>query len=427
MYILKEYFEIILNNMLLSISLFTLIFLIYLFLYKRFLFGIFDPLFFTMLGQASSTFSIAIMYMYNLINKYYLWNYFFNEILLYLGFFLGYKINNKLKYYTSINQRYNNKIEFITIYYIFTFIYILFQLLSFKLFGLGIFLETSRLDMYQGYGYINRILNATAIPSMILIMIKLFYYKEKNIYDKLLIALLFFAALTSGSKSAILPFLITSFISIYIINIYTNNMYSKNIKNFKKFIPVLIIFILIAVFFINADKSFFGILSRIFSRFLISGDIYMLGYHENIFNNFHSMSALNYIFAGIIPVINKFGFNIDTALPIGTQIFHYYVDTQQTLGPNARYNYLFFFLFGYIGSLLFSFLLGFIISYSRFKKISIIHPVSIFIQIFVILKLPGAISDLPYTIYQIFNFLLLFLPIYFLTLAMKYIILKRFN
>lgn len=409
-----EFLEFVFLNIIIIIPLFAIIVYAYYKILKKFIYGWLDPLFLGVIFLSASTLDVIILFLNKTISIYYLSSYLFTEVAMILGISLFYYKNiNEEKF---IRRNRVNEIMFLIFYYIYSIIFVLSQIIAFRIVGFGLFSKGSRLDLYAGIGQLNRLIDATTLVVIILIFLKFFYYKKRNIVDYIILVTILIIMILSGSKSAFIILFQTLFIVSHTINkIEPNIKIKKFLLKTKRYIPVIALILIFIYYIISIDKSVIGIITSLTSRIFKSGDIFILGYDDSVIDSLIKADPITYLFGGNNSVLNKIGFDIKNPPSIGAQVFNYYVKTSQNMGPNPRHNYLGLVLFGYAGSMLFSFIVGAFIGFTRCKDIKKINFISLFLKIYFIIMAPIALTDATLLIYNIFNFLLVFLPVFLIS------------
>jgi len=108
-------------------------------------------------------------------------------------------------------------------------------------------------------------------------------------------------------------------------------------------------------------------------RLIHSGDAYFYGYPNDVLKSIKPASGFNALFSDILGMFRIIDWD-KLPPPFGMTLYRYhYPLTEIMSGANARHNIYGLFYFGYMGSILFSFILGLLVSFFRnflFRNIS---------------------------------------------------------
>jgi oligosaccharide repeat unit polymerase len=402
--------------------LYVLFSIIILLFFRKYLTSIFDPIIFILLAISSS---LAISCE----------NYFFVYVLISsLAFFLSfYFVGNPLPSKKIIVYE-NNDLNLLLIFtYIYFFLYIIINLYLFWTSGIPLFTKNPTLNkviMYNdGLGFIRRI-NFSSNFLTICIFLSFILSKEKKIFFIMLLINVIITVI-SGSKSGLLYII---FIVWYIIqndflwtstNLYLRKMIKSTIKYL--FITSIIIFIAISIIESkNEDSSpFFSILFRLMEF----GDVmiyYSVDYVRDYFSHLGIIDYFRYELNGIFGMLR-----LDNYLePIGYQLVKAYWNKDNLfngaiLGPNALFFVKGHIFFGYIGGVIYSFLIGFTVAFAR-KKIlnSQIKNIFIFaLSTYLFFTLPVFLKEFSLAFSMCVDLIIFFSPIFLISLLIN----ERFN
>lgn len=422
----NEFSQLLTNNL----SLFFLCLFIsvigYFFIFKKFYISIIDPLafqtFFSMFGCSV----VFFLYLTSSIKPLFLISYLSTQIAFFFGL-LYFKSLSKKDVLSSIKKVFFlNEIFFVYAFFILTsFFYVSIQLLSYKLVGIPL-LMGKHVDVYShtgGLGSLGRFIDVLK-PVSIYLLIYFLFNKTSSFafklykYVFLFFVLLFFAL--SGSKGDFMT--IAFYLFIYIIlNGNQYNKYFTNIKNYERLVIVVGMFFAFGTILLtNEGYSLSSAFDTFIFRLVASGDTYHFAYVNNNIhhiNGEHPFLALFGDFLATIRLIPR----TDVPEPMGYTLFKIFYPDIGVAGPNARHNVFGYVYFGLIGSVLFSFLLGFFISFFRNKMFFVLRKNLIgqifFAVIYVILS--GAEGDPPATFSGIEMFLLIFPILIFITIPLS--------
>lgn len=369
-----EFYDVVLNNISLFISLLFFSLLIHYIIFRSLLKSILDPYF---LAVISSVFCLTVVYLLYFTSNisFYL---FMSYNLTQFGFILGmftfkHKINiNKKKNF--INEKNNNSL---VAFYFFSSVYIISQCLIYKLKGIPLFME-SRLETFSsggGAGVLGRISDVSSIFSLyaFFLVIKMDKFRISEIPKYLILLLIFITFFLSGSKSSFL--IVFSVFWCYILFTQIKGgdylVYFRLIKKNMKWI--ILFSILISSFIIylqsntnNASDYTLNPFLALCLRFVHSGDIFWYAYPDNVYLKIPSnqwIAALLHDTFGLLRIQDWS--NLPEAIGITLKDIHHPSDVLQ--GPNARHNVFGLIYYGFFGSIFFSYSLGVFLSFVRNK------------------------------------------------------------
>jgi len=121
--------------------------------------------------------------------------------------------------------------------------------------------------------------------------------------------------------------------------------------------------IAIVMISVGADAS--SAIQQVGLRLMSSGDIFLLGYYDDVMDSIQESSFLKYAFyPGWGTILKNLGFEIIPPEPIGVDVFAYY-SGRRTSGANGRYNYLAYHFFGLWGGIVYALIIGLLLGYLR--------------------------------------------------------------
>jgi len=299
-----------------------------------------------------------------------------SEVLFLFGFLFHF--NRELKINHPITIVNETKI-YIRLFYIFFGLFLIFDLFTFKYFGIPLFLDY-RMALYSnsgGFGIIARFLP--------LFKIYCIYYSLNEIivnrkYSKLIIILIFIIdGILWGSKSGFIQI-----VFVYSFIIIKNEAYKISYKVYLV-LGSLILLIGISGLLIT-NHSLEQSLVTFFYRFIASGDIYYYSYPDQLYKYVNIPDKVMYLpsfFLAPARLMNYLPYK-SAGIQIYNIIHPYYIDA--VTGPNPRMPIISYILFGWYGLIL-SFLAGRFISFFRriikyfFFNSLLLYPLYIYIMI----------------------------------------------
>jgi hypothetical protein len=349
----------------LTISIFSLL---YIFLFKKQLWGIFDPLFIPSVMMGGVAYCIYYMYIKKTVDFKYIHSFLITEISLIIGMVFSYSISYKKKSFLIDDTVYHvTSKNFINIMlYISAIFYIVTQIIVFIKIGFVLFMnDSNHVSAFDGQGPIRALLSGSRSTFILVLFYKYFCYKISFV-DKLLLLFYFISVCLGGSKSAILPPIVYFFTMNYCL--YKMGVV-KRIKIKLLILVPLFIFPIVIIMIQNMSINIEFVLFLLIGRIIGSGDIFVMGYNDNVINSLVGDSFFYYVFyPGFGSILKNLGFPLTPPIVLGSQIYKYYYGIG-TAGPNARHNYLGLFFLGPYLSIFFSFFCGTVIGFVRGKII----------------------------------------------------------
>lgn len=418
-----------LPNALTFFSIFTLVFIFFVFWFRRNIYSWLDPFLLAILYSATGLTTVIFLFVTNNISD----NYFIQTLLSQFMLMIGYKalsrnergLSRKDEIVISVPR---SSGSLTTVFVVSSIFFIFAQLCTYILLGIPLLME-NRLMVYQsgGYGVLGRIIDVTIVISFYTFMDMKLRYRSKrlgNIYGYLYIIFLIVSLILNGSKSGILNLVFIVGIFCYInklkFNISLVQKYSKISK--RLFIAAILsmLIILMTNYGVFSDGNYsriYDLVGVIFMRVFNSGDIYVLSYPNdalfNIQNNFNGFVAL---FKDMLATFRLIATE-EMPPPLGNVAFNIYSNTAIG-GANARQSLFGYYYFGFSGSLLFSFILGMIMSFFRhvLPRMKKPTPLSMAVVCYFILNYSFLDIDPSYQFSKITNFLIVLPLILLLTM-----------
>jgi oligosaccharide repeat unit polymerase len=346
-----------------------LVFAVLFLIYKKYIFSIFDPLFFFLITQA---FSIVLAFL-QIKDIGYLLNFICCQIFFTIGFIL---INPKRKIVTIVDDSNidwrKNELKFWTYFTIVGFILIFIaNLYLISKQGLIILKDdptTDKVGTFEtggGIGAVRRI-NWGLMTLVSLSALYLYVKIKKKIFLIILIFCMLFS-IAGGSKSSLLLFITI----IALLGLFSTFQYStvfKRINNLK--IPILILGLLSAIF-ILIGKSSSGIEDALLGlgvRFLYFGDVILYYYDDQSVNHFQKLNSIDFFRYEFNPLLGLLRIS-DYLNPIGNDMVVYSFSHGEKLdvatGPNLPFYVKGHMFFGAFGAVLYSFIVGLIVGQGR--------------------------------------------------------------
>ncbi|MEY0099048.1 O-antigen polymerase [Providencia stuartii] len=373
------------DNIVIGVICLLISFLVTYLLIRKQIYSIFEPMFFFSILGASAYSVVLLLWIKDEISNYY----FIGFIITQLAFFGGWRLI-KPKKLKEQGILYIDAYAII-LYYLSSFIFVITQLIVYKMMGLPMFMD-SRLNAFAGgggVGVLDRFIYVSSIIAFTFSSYRLLFIKNYSTlakYFDILIFLFFcFTKLVSGSKLGILDCVfIIGLLLVYSRRIIGINIIEKKIK--KKLYVLIIISIplsFITIYIQSLTNQNTDIFSSLLLRFVNTGDIYYLSWVKNYINNIPNNDGGLALFSDFI---RTFRLLPKEELPqhLGLSVFLFHTTTDNIIGPNARVNVFGLHYFGLIGALVYSFILGVILGLIR-NKLLIKSPLRMSYMIFFVL------------------------------------------
>jgi oligosaccharide repeat unit polymerase len=293
-----------------------------------------------------------------------------------ISFILGFYIFRKKEFEFHKHSHFidNNVDNFV--FYFFSLIFLLCQIIIYLLKGIPLFMQ-SRLETFAdggGAGILGRITDVTSIISLyaFFIVVRFDKFRLEEIPKYIIFFSICISFFLSGSKSSFLVILYVFWCFIFIQRINGGD-YLKYLSFIKKHLKKVIVLSLIIVYIIisiqlsndsdnigNSINPFYALIIR----FVHSGDIYWYAYPNNIYRTIRDDQWFTALFNDTLGFLRIYSWDrLPKAIGITFKDIHHPSDILQ--GPNARHNIFGLIYFGYVGSILFSFIIGVIIGFIR--------------------------------------------------------------
>jgi hypothetical protein len=396
--------------------------IIYYSLLRKYIYSFFDPFLLTCISIYFGSVDIFFMHHVGTISDYYFFHYVFTQILFILGFFSFKPIKLKKLVFQSSSQSIHSDRETATILYCMSSVIFVFtQLISFILAGIPILME-ARLLAYAGgggIGILSRIIVITSSITLFLLINRKYSTHKLSIAEKLYDAFIFIfiiiSLLSGGARSALLDIVYTGFLyGLFICRFkeYTGvfNLIRKNLKIFFlfAFIGALIVFTI----GLRREGNELHPLFAMILRFIQSGDIFMYAYQDNVIEQMKRANPLIVMFADALGMFRVMSWS-DIPTELGNQLHRYHMGNDLPMGPNPVHNVFGLFYFGYAGSLIYSFMIGWLLSFIRNKMIFFL-PKTILGGLFFVLVTNALLAipiDFSYAIHRLDNIIIIGIPL----------------
>jgi oligosaccharide repeat unit polymerase len=398
-------------------------------IFKRIIYSIIDPFLLPVIANIFCFVVVYLLYFTNNTSFYTFLSYNLTQVAFFLGLFSFKKIKNESNKENDFIDN-NVKRNHATIaFYFFSIIYLGSTAIIYITKGIPLFMQ-SRLETFAGgggAGILGRITDVSSIFCLYTFfsIIKIDKFRFGEIPKYIILSLIFCTYFLSGGKANFLTVIFTFFCYQLFLRVKNGNYhhYTNFLKkNALKIFCFTSIFVLgiIYVQLGNQDSPEEEQLNPIFSlalRFLHSGDIFWYAYPNNIYrvvDGSHGFTALFNDTLGLLRIYNWQ--DLPTVIGFIFKNIHHPSDIPQ--GPNARHNIFGLIYYGFWGSMLFSYLLGIIISFIRFKLPLFLKNTTLngFIFTYLFIKISALDTDPMLTITYLDNLIFIFPFLYVLYL-----------
>jgi hypothetical protein len=357
----------------------------------RQIYSVFDPAFFFFLLSASGYSVVFLLWMKDEISSYYFYNFLVSQILFYLGWnFFKPRWGNL----SQVDSFIKIDLFSVVLFWVSLIFFFVIQLFVYKLQGLPIFMA-SRLDAFSaggGIGTLDRFLFVSSIFCFTFSIFRILHTKKLRVIDISVVVFFLFTKLVSGSKLGVLDgvFLI-GLVSIFVSRWSYFRNKEKRINKFLIFCIVFSFPAALIVTYIQQNVSseeslgFLVLLLKLLLRFVNTGDIFYLSWVDNYVGRIPNDQAFFALFAdslGSLRLVPR------SELPqhLGFAVMLEHTKTDNTIGPNARFNVFGLHYFGILGLYLYSLLLGCIVGFFRNKLLCLLPKNTTSLMLYVLLS-----------------------------------------
>ncbi|RPD40483.1 O-antigen polymerase [Chitinophaga barathri] len=406
---------------------------IYYFLFRKQVYSLFDPLLIQLFSNVISASTVIFCFLKGIVEYKFLVSFILTELALFAGFFVFKPISAQFPTIPPQPLRISLKITSAILFRVAAFLFIVFQLYSYKQIGIPLFSDKSRLTLYEGTGYIFYIIGTAQFITIYLLIDKLF---RKDFFVNQLgnlffnVTVLLFTVLTfilSGSKSNLLSLIVAIFAYVlYSPNLGISSDLFEKVRSKLKLLFIASVFFSIMIISITAGTNLGNSILMLLYRIVGYGDIYVMAYHDTVLQQIDPAGSFNYLFGGnLFSFLNHFLF-LDIYRPkvLGFQITEIIYGDDLGTGPNARHNIFGYIFYGWAGAILFSFILGLLLGFFRNKLYSKL-PKNIFgslIYAILFIQATALPSDAPFVFNELFYTLLMFAILF----TISYLLAKMF-
>lgn len=398
-----DFLKVFSGNTYLYICVLLFLSLLYYIIFRKDIYSIIDPLFLTIVYSVFAASVVFLLYFTGNVSNYIFSNFCLTELSLIAGFFSLKKVNlfktRRLVTKNFVESDYSKSIFFV----ITSFLFIVIQLYTYWQRGIPLFYK-SRLEYFEGgagFGIFSRILSVLTVVSLYTYFDLLF---NRRVYTSLgfffyscSYALMMFASLVlSGSKSSFL-LLAYVFFAYYFIN-GKMEYFMKIWRKWRLLVLLSAFGLVLGIIAIQRDPDEAGLppLLMLGYRLVSSGDIFWYSYpHDLVFSYPYHINGFEMLFNDMLGFLRIYSWD-ELKFHPGEYFYKYHHYSDITQGANARHNLFGLLYFGYGGSLVFSFIMGAIISIFRYQLPKFGLYKGVFVRAFICymyLKALSVVSD----------------------------------
>ena len=374
------------------------IFAVMLFIYRKHILHLFDPLLFYIVAQS---FSIELGFLI-IDDVAYLINFLGCQLCFVLGFFsmVGKSVKREdIKRSVFFTRSNNIELSVVKWYAVFAlFIIVIANLILIKVNGIALFADdpsAAKVDNFTeggGLGIIRRI-NWGILYLVGLSMLSLYLIKKDINYLLLFLIVLLVPAL-SGSKGALLYFVFC----ITLLSCFSDLKSSPAFNRLRTGSYGLLVFaIFLSTVLISGGSTTDSFTDKIFklaTRFLYFGDAIIYYFNHDSITYFSKYGATDFVKDELNPVLGFFRL-VPYQQPMGFRIINYYFNiNSQTFGPNTPYYVKGNIYFGYFGAFVYAYFIGAAIGFVRGRFYSLVRTGGSFLKAILIVHLNLTIYSL---------------------------------
>jgi len=399
------------------------------FLYKRYIYSIFDPLFYNIITSYAGYSIVFFLFFAGYVDNFYLKSFLVTEIAFTFGFFLIKPLNvfNIPKGRGSeIFFKISARVKILC--WLSMVLYLMSNLAIFLTVGNPLLNKLAGHLAFQGGKGIFARINSVTLPIILIYIGYGMYFQRKlDFQRKLSIMVVLFFMVLSGSKATFLHFMIVLFyMYLFMLRLGVNLK-----KKFNKIALTLgIALFTVGVFVTTYFYSYSSVVQgayMLLMRIVFTGDVYMFSYPYGIIDkidvehgNFFS-GLFGWTLAGmrLMPWEN-------VPKLVGHAMAEYVYKAPLDFAPNSRHNIFGYVYLGFWGSPVFSFLLGIVSSYMRnlmyYKVRQNIEGMILYILF--VLPFFSLVADPVYAIFQYTSLVFIFVPLYFVAYIVSFSVSK---
>lgn len=400
----------------------VLVFLVF----RKYVYAWFDPLVYLALNWVFIIGDMIFMFRQELISSFYFYHFLLSQGMFFFGFLLIRPIN--MEGVSSLRINFQNQDRLLDLLFYFSvFIYFSAQLFTYFFLGVPIFAE-ARLQTYQVGGGVGLLGRLAWVFSKIIIFLLLdrFFRRQMRLGARFLDGIVFLTLIGTfflgGAKGALLILVFVVFYYYLFMLLFNFNIDRSKLQRLLRYQLILLFLAVVAAFGVASfELNRMGVgggrLSPIVAlgqRLVRSGDVFMMGYIDEVVENMQQDNGFMAMFSDFFGMFRLVSYD-DLPVSLGNQLHRYHAKNNLPMGPNPLHNIFGLFYFGYWGSLLYSFLVGYVFSYLRNRLIFHLPRSYLGAMFFMLLltSVSGIMSDVTIALSYLNSALFLGLPVLF--------------
>jgi oligosaccharide repeat unit polymerase len=398
---------------------------VYLILFRKQINSFFDPLFFAVVFAAFAASDVVFLWWLDVIEPRYFIQFFATEAAFFIGLTMfrpakppRSPIKNAGKRSYFVVWHGGEKQLLIVLYVLSGITFVVTQAITYAIRGIPI-LYRSRLEYYSvggGIGALDRILNITWFTSCYLLMYCLAAkVRVPRVFHAFIGVALVTSALLSGSKSTFTAMLFAAFYFRFLRRGESDqSSFHRSLAKAQKMMFVSTIAASMLVIGVQAATGDPAVLIESLAvRFASFGDVNFMAYPSHVVDSVPKSSPFLAVFGDMLAPFRLVSYD-KTPEPLGFLLHRIVYGFDDFTGPNARHNVFGLVYFGFVGSILFSLILGMIVGFIRNLLSAFVRPGSAIEPLYVFLAIScvGVTTDFTLVIKDIVSIILVAPPLY---------------
>ena len=377
---LGSFISLLFNNLHEYVILAFIILITYYVVFHRYIFSVYDPLFFnSFLSSSFATTTVVFLFLNKKIELVYFANYLITVFCFYFVFYMfgkkipkesNLKFRREKKKVCVKNYYYQNDdfgMSFWISFVVFASFNILIQLYFYIKMGIPLFMD-SRLSVQINGGAIIGLLTRIKHLLDTLSLFMTFFVlcnsdARKRIVAKLYIIFLFSVSLLSGSKGGLIGYVFIFAVFIF----YTQKKNQKWVTRITNPKSIIVLFIgglsVLLIIHIQQRGNLLETINHLILRFAAYGDGYVYAYPNDTITKLNNPGFFKFLFGDFLYTFRLLdGRLVGLGFELSNIIYH--VNNSVT-GPNPRFNIAGYAYFGFAGSVILALISGFIFTFGR--------------------------------------------------------------
>jgi predicted small integral membrane protein len=231
--------------------------------------------------------------------------------------------------------------------------------------GLLITQDVSRLIVMQQLGWVSWLYDGSLFFATVLVLMKRHVIGERARADWPILAAVVFAVATKGGKS---DFILVCF-SVYLVGaVFAVRPLMRALNALYVIAPAALYAVTAAI--LNVWGAETSVVEALLGRMILFGDVFFQAYDTAAFDALPRSGFWSYFFGSITDAVSRaLGYMPEPRTVLGYELSNYYYGVDEGIGANARHNVLGLYLFGFAGSIVFSFVCGVFVSLVRARTL----------------------------------------------------------